>query len=83
MWDLERYLIYEYTHFNSYVVARKQFLLPSCTHFTNKMQVSLPEESLRENIGAFVNALLRAKPAGLKKGENSMFSLKKKMQEVP
>ncbi|OWM78720.1 uncharacterized protein LOC116195709 [Punica granatum] len=30
-------------------------------------KVSLPEESLRENIGAFVNALLRAKPAGLKK----------------
>lgn len=41
------------------------------------MQVCLPEESLRENIGAFVNALLRAKPAGLKKGGNSMFSLRK------
>ncbi|KAI6673130.1 hypothetical protein NL676_001036 [Syzygium grande] len=30
-------------------------------------KVSLSEDDLRENIGAFVNALLRAKPAGLKK----------------
>ncbi|GAB2220022.1 hypothetical protein Drorol1_Dr00007663 [Drosera rotundifolia] len=30
-------------------------------------KVNFPEESLRENIGAFVNALLLAKPPGLKK----------------
>ncbi|GMP54821.1 hypothetical protein CsSME_00019860 [Camellia sinensis var. sinensis] len=30
-------------------------------------KVSYSEEALRENIGAFVNALLAAKPAGLKK----------------
>lgn len=30
-------------------------------------KASFPEESLQENIGAFVNALLLAKPAGLKK----------------
>lgn len=30
-------------------------------------KVSFPEEALHENIGAFVNALLLAKPAGLKK----------------
>ncbi|KDO37272.1 hypothetical protein CISIN_1g0348321mg, partial [Citrus sinensis] len=30
-------------------------------------KVSLKEELLRENVGAFVNALLLAKPAGLKK----------------
>lgn len=30
-------------------------------------KVSLTEESLRENVGAFMNALLQAKPAGLKK----------------
>ncbi|XP_071907150.1 uncharacterized protein [Coffea arabica] len=30
-------------------------------------KVTYPEEALRENIGAFVNALLHAKPAGLKK----------------
>lgn len=30
-------------------------------------KASFPEESLHENIGAFVNALLLAKPAGLKK----------------
>lgn len=30
-------------------------------------KMSLSENDLRENIGAFVNALLRAKPAGLKK----------------
>lgn len=32
------------------------------------LQVSLSEDSIRENIGAFIDALLRAKPAGLKKG---------------
>ncbi|KAK4751187.1 hypothetical protein SAY87_004669 [Trapa incisa] len=32
-----------------------------------RARVNLSEEFLRENIGAFVNALLRAKPAGLKK----------------
>jgi len=31
--------------------------------------MSLSENDLRENIGAFVNALLRAKPAGLKKSK--------------
>lgn len=31
--------------------------------------MSHSEESLRENIGAFINALLLAKPAGLKKGK--------------
>lgn len=78
MWDLERYLIYEYKKFSdSSILVWKQFLWPNAIHFTNKMQVCLPEESLRENIGAFVNALLRAKPAGLKKGGNSMFSLRK------
>ncbi|KAM7503321.1 hypothetical protein LguiB_002225 [Lonicera macranthoides] len=30
-------------------------------------KASFPEEALRENVGAFVNALLLAKPAGLKK----------------
>ncbi|CAK9168379.1 unnamed protein product [Ilex paraguariensis] len=30
-------------------------------------KVTFPEEALRENVGAFVNALLLAKPAGLKK----------------
>ncbi|KAL3572527.1 hypothetical protein D5086_026431 [Populus alba] len=30
-------------------------------------KVSFTEESLRENVGAFMNALLQAKPAGLKK----------------
>lgn len=30
-------------------------------------KVSFPEDALRENVGAFVNALLLAKPAGLKK----------------
>lgn len=30
-------------------------------------KVTYPEEALRDNIGAFVNALLHAKPAGLKK----------------
>ncbi|CAA2983694.1 50S ribosomal L1 [Olea europaea subsp. europaea] len=30
-------------------------------------KVSYSEEALRENVGAFVNALLLAKPAGLKK----------------
>ncbi|KAJ4844474.1 hypothetical protein Tsubulata_039264 [Turnera subulata] len=33
-------------------------------------KVSLPESSLRENIGAFMNALLEAKPAGLKKSKH-------------
>ena len=32
-------------------------------------QVSFAEEALQENIGAFVNALLLAKPAGLKKSK--------------
>jgi hypothetical protein len=31
--------------------------------------VNFSEESLRENIGAFVNALLLAKPVGLKKSK--------------
>ncbi|XP_010554070.1 PREDICTED: uncharacterized protein LOC104823930 [Tarenaya hassleriana] len=30
-------------------------------------KLSFPEEALRENVGAFMNALLQAKPAGLKK----------------
>ncbi|KAG8364757.1 hypothetical protein BUALT_Bualt18G0032000 [Buddleja alternifolia] len=30
-------------------------------------KLSFPEDALRENVGAFVNALLLAKPAGLKK----------------
>lgn len=30
-------------------------------------QMSFPEDALRENVGAFMNALLLAKPAGLKK----------------
>ncbi|WZZ55856.1 hypothetical protein YC2023_055963 [Brassica napus] len=29
--------------------------------------MSFPEDALRENVGAFMNALLLAKPAGLKK----------------
>ncbi|WZZ36559.1 hypothetical protein YC2023_019960 [Brassica napus] len=29
--------------------------------------MSFPEDALRENIGAFMNALVLAKPAGLKK----------------
>ena len=33
------------------------------------LQVNFSEESLRENIGAFVNALLLAKPVGLKKSK--------------
>lgn len=32
-------------------------------------QVSFTEEALCENVGAFVNALLLAKPAGLKKSK--------------
>lgn len=32
-------------------------------------QVNFTEESLRENIGAFVHALLLAKPVGLKKSK--------------
>lgn len=31
--------------------------------------MSLKEELLRENVGAFVNALLLAKPTGLKKSK--------------
>lgn len=34
-----------------------------------KLQASFSEESLRENIGTFVNALLVAKPVGLKKSK--------------
>lgn len=33
------------------------------------LQINFSEESLRENIGAFVNALLLAKPVGLKKSK--------------
>lgn len=33
------------------------------------LQVSLKEELLRQNVGAFVSALLLAKPAGLKKSK--------------
>lgn len=33
------------------------------------LQVNFTEESLRENIGAFVHALLLAKPVGLKKSK--------------
>lgn len=33
-------------------------------------QVSFSEEALCENVGAFVNALLVAKPAGLKKSKH-------------
>jgi hypothetical protein len=33
------------------------------------LQVNFSEESLRENIGAFVHALLLAKPVGLKKSK--------------
>jgi ribosomal protein L1 len=33
------------------------------------LKVNFSEESLRENIGAFVNALLLAKPVGLKKSK--------------
>lgn len=36
------------------------------------LKVSLKEELLRENVGAFVNALLLAKPAGLKKSKLHM-----------
>lgn len=37
------------------------------------LQASFTEESLRENIGAFMNALLLAKPPNLKKGKCLMF----------
>ena len=41
-----------------------------CLEWNNNLvQVTYPEEALRENIGAFVNALLHAKPAGLKKSK--------------
>jgi ribosomal protein L1 len=32
--------------------------------------MSFSEEALRENVGAFMNALLLAKPAGLKKSKS-------------
>lgn len=35
--------------------------------------MSFTEESLRENVGAFMNALLQAKPAGLKKSKQHLF----------
>lgn len=38
-------------------------------------QVKFPENSLKENIGAFVHALLLAKPAGLKKSEFDFMSI--------
>lgn len=44
----------------------------SCVLLLNNfiiLQVSYAEDNLRENVGAFVNALLLAKPAGLKKGK--------------
>jgi len=34
--------------------------------------MSFSEDALRENVGAFMNALLLAKPAGLKKGIKSI-----------
>ena len=42
---------------------------PSDKEKNNDLQVSFSEKVLRENIGAFVNALLLAKPSGLKKSK--------------
>lgn len=36
-------------------------------------QVNFSDEALRENVGAFVNALLLAKPVGLKKSKLAIF----------
>ena len=45
------------------------YLLPHLQICNHHMQVGFTEEALRENVGAFVNALLLAKPAGLKKSK--------------
>lgn len=71
MWDLERYCYLDHKHnaffermFAKFCETSIMLILLQCNP-----QVSLTEESLRENVGAFMNALLQAKPAGLKKSK--------------
>lgn len=53
-------LLFPYTRCMIYILFQCNYSL---------LQVNYSEEALRENIGAFMNALLLAKPAGLKKSE--------------
>lgn len=53
-------LLFPYTRCMIYILFQCNYTL---------LQVNYSEEALRENIGAFMNALLLAKPAGLKKSE--------------
>lgn len=61
---------YLYTPFSScnYICIKIYFKIFSHLRGCDA-QVSFAEEALRENVGAFVNALLLAKPAGLKKSK--------------
>lgn len=51
------------------VVCRHHVFLISLPY---SLQVSLKDDLLRENVGAFVNSLLLAKPAGLKKSKKHL-----------
>lgn len=53
-------LLFPYTRCMIYILFQCNYSLS---------QVNYSEEALRENIGAFMNALLLAKPSGLKKSE--------------
>ena len=52
-----------------WVAERKLLFTGSSYYCLCYLQVNFSEESLRENIGAFVHALLLAKPVGLKKSK--------------
>lgn len=47
--------------------------------FSSHFQVNFSEESLRENIGAFIHSLLVAKPVGLKK---SIFAISFQFDDI-
>ncbi|KAL8516058.1 hypothetical protein ACS0TY_014655 [Phlomoides rotata] len=59
--------------------------LGATLNVVKEAKLSFPEDNLRENVGTFVNALLLAKPAGLKKrnsgGRGSRFD--EKSRKVP
>lgn len=58
---LQRYWLAEHLQTYPFTVSPYYFI---CF-----LQVNFSEESLRENVGAFVHALLLAKPVGLKKSK--------------
>ncbi|KAL8554453.1 hypothetical protein ACS0TY_002594 [Phlomoides rotata] len=71
--------------FDIQITCCKLQLLILLIVYNHHLQLSFPEDNLRENVGTFVNALLLAKPAGLKKrnsgGRGSRFD--EKSRKVP